>query len=189
MASFAAPSGNPLLNLAMSGESRMDRAGRGGRLRRLRRALEPAIRPALHFYWRFSRGATLGVRAAVLDGQARVFLVKHSYVDGWHLPGGGVETGETLLQSLARELAEEGNIVLTAPPRLHGVFFNKRVSRRDHVALYVVRDFRQDAPPQPNREIVAHGFFPLTALPADTGRATRARLAEVMENAEAGELW
>ncbi len=159
------------------------------RLHRLRRALEPVIRPAIHFYWRFSRPATLGVRALVVDGQGRVFLVKHSYVDGWHLPGGGVETGETMLEALARELAEEGNILLSAVPRLHGVFFNKRTSRRDHVALYIVRDFRQDAPPQPNREIVAHGFFALAALPEDTGRATRARIAEVFDSAAVSELW
>ena len=80
----------------------------------------------------------------VIDGEGRVFLVKHSYVAGWHLPGGGVETGETFLKALTRELAEEGNIVLTAPPVLHGIFFNGRASRRDHVALYVVREFRQD---------------------------------------------
>ena len=113
-------------------------------LQRLRRALEPVIRPLVHFYWRWSRGATLGARAVVIDGGGRVFLVKHSYVDGWHLPGGGVETGETMLEALARELAEEGNIRLTAPPTLHGVFFNSRVSRRDHVALFIVREFRQD---------------------------------------------
>ena len=159
------------------------------RFSHLRRALEPVIRPAMHFYWRFSRPETLGVRALVIDGQGRVFLVKHSYVDGWHLPGGGVETGETLLEALARELAEEGNILLSSTPRLHGVFFNKRMSRRDHVALYIVRDFRQDAPPRPDHEIVAHGFFPLSALPEDTGRATRARIAEVFERAAVSELW
>ena len=159
------------------------------RLQRLRRQLEPAIRPLVHLYWRFSRGATLGARAVVIDGQARVFLVKHSYVEGWHLPGGGVETGETLLTALARELAEEGNIQLTAPPRLHGMFFNKRVSRRDHVALYIVREFRQDGPPVPNHEIIAHGFFAIDALPEDTGRATRARIAEVFDGAAVSELW
>ena len=159
------------------------------RLQRLRRALEPVIRPLVHFYWRFARGATLGARAMVIDGAGRIFLVKHSYVDGWHLPGGGVETGETLLTALARELAEEGNIQLTAPPRLHGVFFNKRVSRRDHVALYIVREFRQDGPPVPNHEIIAHGFFAIDALPEDTGRATRARIAEVFGGAAVSELW
>ena len=159
------------------------------RLQRLRRALEPLIRPLVHFYWRFSRAATLGARAVVIDGQGRVFLVKHSYVDGWHLPGGGVETGETMLQALSRELAEEGNIQLTAPPALHGVFFNARVSRRDHVALFIVREFRQDAAPRPNHEIIAHGFFAPNALPDDTGRATRARIAEVFDGVAVSELW
>ena len=155
----------------------------------LRRALEPFIRPLMHLYWRFSRGATLGARAMVIDASGRVFLIKHSYVDGWHLPGGGVETGETLLTALARELAEEGNILMTALPVLHGMFFNSRVSRRDHVALYIVRDFCQDGMPRPNHEIIAHGFFAPAALPEDTGRATRARIAEVFDGAPVGELW
>jgi 8-oxo-dGTP pyrophosphatase MutT (NUDIX family) len=156
---------------------------------RLRRALEPLIRPLFHFYWRLSRPTTLGARAMVIDGKGRVFLVKHSYVDGWQLPGGGVETGESTHQALARELAEEGNIRITAAPRLHGVYFNKRVSRRDHVALFVVRDFVQDAPPQPNHEIIAHGFFAPGAIPQDTTRGTRARIAEVFDGIAVSELW
>jgi 8-oxo-dGTP pyrophosphatase MutT (NUDIX family) len=159
------------------------------RLQSLRRALEPVIRPLFHWYWRFSRGATLGARALVIDGAGRVFLVKHSYIDGWHLPGGGVEVGETVATALARELAEEGNIQLAGEPRLHGIFFNSRVSRRDHVALYIVRDFRQDGKPVPNYEIIEHGFFALDALPPDTSRATRARIAEVFEGVAVSELW
>src|SRR5262245_21632276 len=134
-------------------------AARGGDSRRsvmamedVRRALEPAIRRCLHVFWRFSRGLTLGVRAVVIDGQGRVFLIRHSYVAGWHLPGGGVEAGETVLSALTRELAEEGNITLDEPPLLHGVFFNARVSRRDHVAVSVVRAFHQDTPPQSSEE-------------------------------------
>ena len=88
-----------------------------------------------------------------------MFLVKHSYVDGWHLPGGGVENGETFVEALRRELVEEGRIELSGEPALHGLFFNSHVSRRDHVAVYVVREFSQDRLPEPNREIIACGFF------------------------------
>jgi len=131
----------------------------------------------------------LGARGLVIDGHGRVFLVKHSYVDGWHMPGGGVETGETMLTALARELAEEGNIKLTGQPQLFAVYFNARVSRRDHVGLYIVRNFLQDAPPRPNREIIAHGFFAIDALPEDTTRATRARIDEVLRGVPVSELW
>jgi ADP-ribose pyrophosphatase YjhB (NUDIX family) len=150
---------------------------------------EPLIRRFLHAYWRVSRGLTIGVRAVIFDSKQRVFLVKHTYLAGWHLPGGGVETGETLLAALERELREEGNIELAAPPVLHAVYFNRRVSRRDHVVLYVVRSFRQTTPPQPNHEIAAHGFFATAELPADTSRATRERIAEVLTGRPAAEIW
>jgi 8-oxo-dGTP pyrophosphatase MutT (NUDIX family) len=159
------------------------------RLDRLRRGLEPAIRRVLHLYWRLSRGMTLGVRAVVVDDVGRVFLVKHSYVTGWHLPGGGVEPEETALEALARELREEGNIEVTAVPKLHAVYFNERVSRRDHVILFVVRTFRQIAEPVPDREIIAHGFFAPQALPPDTTISTRARIAEVLDKAPVAERW
>jgi 8-oxo-dGTP pyrophosphatase MutT (NUDIX family) len=147
----------------------------------LRQRLEPALRHVFHLYWRFARGMTLGVRAVVLDGDGRVFLVKHSYVSGWHLPGGGVEVGETFYDALRRELAEEGRIEFSAEPVLHGIFLNSHVSRRDHVAIYVIRDFRQDRLPDPNHEIVACGFFDAGALPAETTEGTRRRISEVLE--------
>jgi ADP-ribose pyrophosphatase YjhB (NUDIX family) len=171
--------------MTLGGETGMKRLS----LSATRRALEPALRRALRAYWRFARAMTLGVRALVVDEEGRVFLVKHSYVSGWHLPGGGVEAGETLTQALARELREEGNIEMTAPPQLHGVFFNNRASRRDHVALFVVRAFRQSAAPVPDREIVEHGFFALDALPNDTTAATRTRIIEVLGGAPVSERW
>lgn len=143
----------------------------------------------MHVYWRFSRGLTLGVRAVVLDGDGRVFLIKHAYTKGWHLPGGGVETGETFLQALSRELWEEGRIELTAPPVLYGVFYHPLYSQRDHVTIYVVREFRQTEQPTPNREIAAHGFFRADALPDDTTAGTRARIAEVLGGKRPAECW
>jgi 8-oxo-dGTP pyrophosphatase MutT (NUDIX family) len=158
-------------------------------LQSLRKSLEPVLRRVFHLYWRFARGMTLGVRAVVLDGQNRVFLVKHSYVAGWHLPGGGVETGETFREALQRELAEEGRIELTGEPALHGLFFNSHVSRRDHVAVYLVRQFRQDRPPEPNHEIIACGFFEAGSLPAQTTHGTRLRISEVLEGRTPTATW
>ena len=85
-------------------------------LQNLRKGFEPLLRRIFHLYWRFARGMTLGVRAVVLNGENRVFLVKHSYVTGWHLPGGGVEVGETFRDALQRELAEEAGIELSGEP-------------------------------------------------------------------------
>ena len=151
-------------------------------LQSLRKGFEPLLRRIFHLYWRFARGMTLGVRAVVLDDNNRVFLVKHSYVTGWHLPGGGVEVGETFRDALQRELAEEAGIELLGEPALHGLFFNSHVSRRDHVAVYLIRHFRQDRLPEPNHEIVACGFFAAAELPADTTEGTRLRISEALES-------
>src|SRR5437762_2242462 len=115
-----------------------------------------------------------------LTPDQRIFLITHTYVPGWQLPGGGVESGETVVEALARELVEEGNIEILEPPVLRGMFFNSRVSNRDHVAVFVVRSFRQACVPVPDREIAAHGFFSLDALPENTTSGARARIAEVM---------
>jgi len=142
-----------------------------------------------HFGYLLMRPMTLGVRGAVIDRDDRVLLVKHTYVAGWHLPGGGVEIGETCERALTRELLEEANVVLEAPPLLHGLFLNAHVSRRDHVAVYVVRRFRVTAERAPDREIVAARFFDRDALPPDATRATRARLDEILAGAPISALW
>ena len=75
---------------------------------------------------------------------------------------------------------EEGRIELTGEPPLHGLFLNGHVSRRDHVAVYVVRQFRQDRLPEPNREIVECGFSRRRAARGDHA-GTRLRIAEVLD--------
>ncbi len=134
------------------------------------------------------RPMTLGVRAIALDEADRVFLVRHAYISGFHLPGGGVESGETAVNSLLRELREEGGLEALGPPRLFGFYHNPRHSRRDHVALYLAR-VRQNRPRTPNWEIVESGFFALDALPKSATPSTRARIDEYLRKSEPTTLW
>lgn len=133
----------------------------------------------LHRYFMISRGMTMGVRAACYDTQGRIFLVRHSYISGWHMPGGGIERGETASDALVKELREEGNLELTEPPELFHVYFNRVTSRRDHVVFYRCRNVRQTAARPPDREIVESGFFPVDRLPDGVTDATNRRLVEL----------
>jgi hypothetical protein len=63
------------------------------------------------------------------------------------------------------------------------------VSRRDHVAVYVIREFHQDRAPAPNREIVACDFFAPDALPDDTTGGTRLRIDEVLQGRPLRPTW
>jgi 8-oxo-dGTP pyrophosphatase MutT (NUDIX family) len=135
------------------------------------------------------RGMTLGVRGACFDGDGQVFLVRHSYIQGWYLPGGGVERGETAGEALVRELREEGGIELSEPARLFGVYMNPK-RRRDHVIVFVARAFERPSPPDyPNREIAEVGFFDPRALPEATSPATRRRLGEITDHLPAAAHW
>lgn len=156
---------------------------------RLPSASARLVQRLIHGTARWTRPLTIGVRAVILDGEDRVFLVKHSYVPGWHLPGGAVGPGESVFDALLRETREECGIEVMGQPALHGLFFNNRASRRDHVVVYVVREFRQGQPRLPDWEIVEAGFFACDALPDGTSAATRARLCEVLEGSAAAKQW
>lgn len=151
----------------------------------------PGLRARLfHLFFLLRRPMTLGVRGIVHDKATNsVFLIRHTYVPGWQFPGGGVEIGETMVEALERELAEEGNIELTAPPVLKSAHFNRQASRRDHIAFYLVEGFVQAGPKLPDREIAEAGFFPLDALPAKTTPATLRRLAEIFDGVSASPFW
>ncbi|WP_062203822.1 NUDIX domain-containing protein [Aureimonas sp. AU12] len=124
------------------------------------------------------RSMTLGVRVAAFDEAGRLFLVRHTYLPGWYMPGGGVDPGETVEDAAHREAREEGNLLLEAPLALHGVFYNRRQGR-DHIVVYRCDGARQTAPREPDREIAESGFFALDALPESVTPATRRRLDEM----------
>ncbi|WP_256385221.1 NUDIX domain-containing protein [Cohaesibacter sp. ES.047] len=142
------------------------------------------------------RGVSVGTRVIILDDENAVFLVKHSYLAGWYLPGGGVERGELPVVAAKREMEEETGIVCTSNPELWGLFLNDKLMVPDYIACYVVRDWRwgndEGVPstfPSDDGEIIEGRFFRLEALPPDITRATRTRLEEWRQGRESAPFW
>lgn len=52
------------------------------------------------------------VGALVRDGEGRIALVRNRWSDGWVLPGGNVEAGETLREAVIREIREETDLAV-----------------------------------------------------------------------------
>ena len=138
-------------------------------------------------YSRFARGMTIGVRAMLIKDDA-VLLVKHRYLPGWYLPGGGVEAGESVVDALTREVQEETGAALTGPAELFAIYRHPMPPRRDHVVLYICRNWLPGGA-RKSLEIVAAEMFPLARLPNDAVPSTIARLREVMQREPPSKDW
>lgn len=131
---------------------------------------------------------TLGARGLLVDGD-KVLMIRHTYMRGWQLPGGGVDPGESMEAAARREVYEETGYKVVGPMRLLGVYHNVQATNRDHVGLYIADSFEKAFERQPDREIAEIGWFSWKNLPEDTTPATRRRIAEVFGEEETAERW
>ena len=123
-----------------------------------------------------------GVRVLLVkDGQ--VLLVRHTYQDGWHLPGGGAKRMERLDAAARRGAREEAGAEL-GQLRLFGIFTNLAEGRADHIAVFLCEDFTYTG--QHDGEIAELRAFPLEAIPADTLPGHRRRVEEYRRGVELG---
>lgn len=140
------------------------------------------------WYWKVRKPTTLGARVIVTDEEKGVLLVRHTYVKGWYLPGGGVEKGESFFDAARRELSEECGLI-AHDLRLCHLFYSEREGKRDHIALFLVSAFHQREGRTADQEVAEHRFFAWDQLPPDISSATRRRLEEFRRGHFSEERW
>ena len=105
----------------------------------------------------------MGVRVVMLQNN-EIWLVRHTYLPGWFLPGGGLKRGETLEQAARREALEETGAELRATT-LIGAYSNFKEWKTDHTLVFYCNDFNING--KTDGEIAEARAFPLNALPAN----------------------
>ena len=149
----------------------------------------PSTRDRLfQLFWRLQRPLTLGVRGIVVDEDGKVLTVRHTYTPGWHLPGGGVEKGETASEALLRELYEEARITATGPAELVSVHSNHAVFPNDHVLLFRINQWRAEEFTA-SREIAEIAFVDPLSPPEELTGGTLRRLKETFGGATPSPYW
>jgi ADP-ribose pyrophosphatase YjhB (NUDIX family) len=129
-------------------------------------------------YWRLLRPVTVGVGVVVRDDQQKVLLVKPSYINGWTLPGGAVERGETLRAAACRELFEETGVFVDPDKLLlHEIYFNRLSGSSNHAVIFIAKEWQRRIDFVSNSEIIAAEFFELSNLPHNLQANTRRILA------------
>ena len=120
------------------------------------------------------RPLTLGVRIMMMQ-DGKVLLVRHTYLEGWFMPGGGVKRNETLDQAARREAHEEVGAQLNEIS-LMGAYTHFLEWKSDHNILFFSDDFTLNG--RHDREIAEARFFPLDNLPDNLYPSHRRRLEE-----------
>ncbi len=134
---------------------------------------------AMRLYGKIVRPRTFGVRALLSDPAGRVALVRHHYVSGWYLPGGGVDKGESAEAAIRRELLEEVGLSQVTITGVLGVYHNRVEAKDDHVVVFLCTvDDPARLVAADRREIAEVGWFDAHALPAGTSPATRRRIGD-----------
>ncbi|MCD2316421.1 NUDIX domain-containing protein [Sphingomonas sp. IC-11] len=145
---------------------------------------------AMRLYWKLVQPRTFGVRALLVDPAGRIALVRHQYVAGWYLPGGGVDKRESAEAAIRRELLEEVGLADVTLRRVHGVYHNRVEGKDDHVVVFLCDVADPDAITIADpREIAEVGWFACDQLPPGTSPATRRRITEHLQERQGWGEW
>lgn len=124
---------------------------------------------------------------ALIVKDKKVLLVRHTYIDGWYLPGGGVNAHETASQAVIREVHEEVAGAVSNPVKLLGVYYNTKPGWDDYVVLYKAELASQGK--VNDREIAETRWFKLDQLPTDITESTKKRIEEHVFGSAIEDCW
>jgi ADP-ribose pyrophosphatase YjhB (NUDIX family) len=133
------------------------------------------------------RPVALGAHAICIDRSGKVLLVRHSYMRGWSLPGGGVGRGEPAVHAVVRELNEELGTFRAKAPVFVGLFTNRSGWATNVVALYQFDEAEVEF--RPNLEVREIVFCDPANPPSGTTNGTRRRLAELVDKTLPAPFW
>ncbi|WP_201379125.1 NUDIX hydrolase [Ktedonobacter sp. SOSP1-85] len=117
--------------------------------------------------------------SALIFRQGQILLAHRSDIDWWNLPGGGMELGETLEQTVSREVLEETGLQV-AIERLVGVY--SKPQKQEVVLSFLCRITGGEL--TTTLESRECRFFSPDAIPANTLPKHRQRIEDALLNQE-----
>ncbi len=105
----------------------------------------------------------MGVRVLMIQDD-KVLLIRHTYLNGWFMPGGGLNRNESLEQAARREAKEETGADV-GEINLIGIFTNYLQWKTDHTVVFLCKDFRITG--KSDAEIAEMKLFSFNDLPKD----------------------
>lgn len=125
---------------------------------------------------------TFGVNVVILQAN-QVLLTLRSDLPVWCLPGGAIETGESLLQAAVREAKEESGVEVTIL-RIVGIYSRPYwMNSGNHEVVFIGKQAGGNLRPQ-DGEATAVSYFHLDALPDNLLWWHRERIFDALQTTQ-----
>jgi 8-oxo-dGTP diphosphatase len=119
----------------------------------------------------------IGVFALIFNNEKQVLLGHRRDIDWWNLPGGGMESGETVDEALCREVREETGLEVKVE-RLIGVY--SKPQKQEVVLTFLCQVIGGTL--QSTEETLESRYFTPDALPGNTLPKHRQRIEDALLN-------
>ena len=119
----------------------------------------------------------IGVFALIFNHEKQILLGHRRDIDWWNLPGGGMESGETVDEALCREVREETGLEVKVE-RLVGVY--SKPQKQEVVLTFLCQAIGGTL--QTTEETRESRYFSPDALPGNTLPKHRQRIEDALLN-------